>query len=546
MPQSTKPGTSSGRQDYTTLGEHHQRGVGKDHDLYHTYSSEHGKGGYPGWRGQPALGKPYSSEGHHSKGDARNLSLSIRTSIGPKHPQLDSHSPLLESRLISKLFTDHSSLESTPVSSEVSTPVNDPGDRGSPAGASSPSTTPNYSLKHQDLLPASSSDSKLSMGVSYPYRRETSADTLLHESKTDPKLHSQRGDGSSLRYAGQQQQASGMLPQGMRHNPGKLVPRQQEQSSLASVSYNYQHSWAKEQWQKSMVALRISQFNQNGNHSGGSAPGEGQGGKREKGSPSEEKKGVRGKEKTPSPKTVKSPEHVSMQEKVPRGTERRASGGRRPSNLGEMSPSSSLEELSMINEEESDEVDAGLHQVIKPEAVNVSKTMPYQKPPPPPSSHPHPPHPHTAEPYSHLPASQSHLPSSQPHLPSSQPHPYPYDSSYTPPYGSSPASRAPPSTATKLHHDQLAYAQMHASYGHRAPPYHKTSHMTGHPGTYVGHRPPNVQHPGYAKLPRPELHSQPLGITKANIALAHDAASKGDVNTLVSVSCVCMCVCVCV
>lgn len=154
------------------------------------------------------------------------------------------------------------------------------------------------------------------------------------------------------------------------------------------------------------------------------------------------------------------------------------------------------------------------HAVFKPEA----KVPPYQK----------------------LPQTSHHHPHTHPHAPAAQGHSYPaYNAASSHPRTdvifSSPSVQAPHGRVTyeaaKHHvpppphvpHEQLSYQQKHPPYPYRLPPEY-----------YAGsHRPaPNVSYPGYAHpvLPRPEHHQFP----KANIAIAHEAASKGDVTTLVS------------
>ena len=484
---------------------------------------------------------------------------------GVKHlyPGPDGYNPAMDPKLMSRFFlSDHLSHENSLLSSEVPTPISDPGDRGSPSGASTPNSTPSYSLS------SSSSDTKLIASPGLSGRKDYSADL---ESKSDTKLHlygspsvrASTNEVANFKHSSYPayQTSSVSAP---RHHSGKLQSRP-EPSSLASVYY--QQPQQQQMWPGStgrqpqkLVDARLDQFNQNGNHSRGAPQGSnglGGGVKKEphphstsKRAPPDDKRGGRGaKEKTPSPKNARSPDNaVGAEEKGPGGhrAPKGAEGklGQQPRSLTDTSPSSSQEELAMINEEEEEErdgeeIDGREHTVLKPEA----KVPPYQKLPPP--SH-HPPHTHP-----------------HPLIPTAQAHPYQaYNAAsthtrpevmFSSPSVPAPLSRAAYEAAAKHHapppphvpHDQLAYQQKHPAYPYRLPPdYPQRSHdyhVTGHPGAHDYHMgshrpPPSVPFAGYAhsKLPRPEQQLQHHQFPKANIAVAHEAASKGDVTTLVS------------
>ena len=465
----------------------------------HTHGSRT-KGGHFGSRGQ-AGGKTHVSETHHQSTDSKVLQPA-RNSPGakPYHFGPDGHHFGLDPRHSSKLLpssSEQSSLESTPMSSEASTPVNefhnDQGERGSPSGAS---TTSLNSLRQQDMLQASNSDPKLS-----PYNHNFAGDLSGLESKSDTKPHyasslpkrSESFSGSTSKQH-TTTSVSSQHQSGQRHQFGKFPPSKAEQSSLASVSLNYQQQaafgMARQQHQRPTVALRVSQFNQNGNHSGGTtqrsnnqgqspgASGQGGGG-RNKTSPVDDKRGVKWrKDKTPSPGNARSPENTvgSGSEDRSVGVSRVRGGGgegkrEKSSNLPEMSPSSSMEELSEINVPAS-ESDTDSAPLIKPHVHKSSPHYsPYLPPPPPP-----PPPAHPSEPQ------------------------YPYE----PPYD--PYVRPDLQSASST----------------------KYSHQKQHPGH--GYPPPHDYryHVPTSKSLRTEQHM------KSSISLAHEAAAKGDVVQLVS------------
>lgn len=326
---------------------------------------------------------------------------------------------------------------------------NDPGDRGSPSGASSPSSTPNSTLSklhhiqmQQEALQASHSDSRLlrtdsqsSGGSSTSSLEASKSDTILHHdggsvsiSNGTTKVH--MGNVSLSVHNALNMKHSGKTP-----GVGK---EREKQSSLASVANKYhpadtsngvgdtqppprvlQHP--RSSASASSVASKVAMFNLNLNNSGNStnnshdtsSPGQPSslhGNQMESNSsnqtspPKSSSKGV----KTPSPKTtLRSPEMAptgeydghgsATDDNMVDGEYQGNDGGRR---VGMDSRSSSIEELSQINVEESGEnenegeedTDGGRHRlVIKPEVTKSTQHMGgYGKPPqgPPPPGYP--------------------------------------------------------------------------------------------------------------------------------------------------------------
>ena len=486
------------------------------------YPADQYKSGYD-WRTQQTAVKSHASDGHHPKGSRiPQPSIAVtKTKQQDGGTLLQLSDPQISSKLFPS-FPDQSSLDTTLFSSEASTPVIDPGVRDSPSGASSPSTTPNSSLRQQDFL--QNTDTKLAAST---------LSNLVAKSmeKESAKLHSHGGREtlvySNQRHIGYPQPAGGPSLSSSRYSsPGRFMTRHQEKSTLASVSYNSPLP------QKSVVALRVAQFNQNGNHSGTTTEDDNQGERMEptRGSQVDDRRMSGGaKEKTPSPKHLKSPE--STADETPSSNEGRRGGGRFPN--PDTSPSSSMEELSTINIHEEDTDDAMTHErgVVKPEPTTIvakSGTLAYPKPPPPSSSH--------LDQHTHM----------ETYTHPQHAHPYAYESAYgslSQPvlsYGSPAAvsgthTRAYDSSATAKPY-QIPYTQQHPSYGYIRPEYRQMPHefhVTGHHGAPDYHtQPQRLQYGGgYSKLPRPEPH---VAYSKMNIVRGHEAALRGDVTTLVS------------
>ena len=369
---------------------------------------------------------------------------------------------------------------------------NDPGDRGSPSGASSPSSTPNSTLSklhhvqmQQEALQASHSDSRLlrtdsqSSGDSGTCSLEASkSDTILHHdgcSMSAPngttKVH--MGNVSLSVHNALNMKHSGKTP-----GVGK---EREKQSSLASVTNKYHPAdtsngvgdthppprvlqQPRSSASASSVASKVAIFNLNLNNSGNlplpnnshdtNSPGQPSslhGNQTESNSsnqtspPKSSSKGV----KTPSPKmTIRSPEMAPAGEYGGHGSTtdeggeyQGNSGGRKE---GMDSRSSSVEELSQINVEEmgenenegDEDTDGGRHMlVIKPEATKSTQHIGgYGKPPqgPPPPGYPS----STAsvpQPPPPAPALQQHLQHHTSHHHTSEPHHQPPPPTY-PPY----------------------------------------------------------------------------------------------------------------
>ena len=314
-------------------------------------------------------------------------------------------------------------------------PFNDPGDRGSPSGASSPSSTPNSTLSklhhmqmQQDAIQASHSDSRLLRTDSQS--SGDSGNCSLEASKSDTILHHDGGSISAPNGTTKVHMGNVSLSVhnalNMKHS-GKMpgVGKEREnskQSSLASVANKYhpadasngvrdaqapprvlQHPRSSGHAQTaSGVASKVAMFNLNLNNSGNlpnnshdtNSPGQPSSlhhGNQVESSTSiqtsplkSSSKGV----KTPSPKTtLRSP--VMAPGGEPGGHGHGSGGaveeGYQDNNGGRKegmdSRSSSVEELSQINVEEmgenenegEEETDGGRHRVvIKPEATKSS------------------------------------------------------------------------------------------------------------------------------------------------------------------------------
>ena len=365
---------------------------------------------------------------------------------------------------------------------------NDPGDRGSPSGASTPSSTPNSTLNklhhmqmQQEALQASHSDSRLLRTDS-----QSSGDSgmsSLEASKSDTILHHDGGsisapNGTTKVHMGNVSlsvhNALNMKHSGKTPGVGK---EREKQSSLASVANKYHPSDASngvgdmappprvlQQPRSSAsapsVASKVAMFNLNLNNSGNStndshntsSPGQPsslhgnhQMESNSSNQTSPQKSSSKGV-KTPSPKTtIRSPEMAPTGDSGS-ATDDRNDGGRRE---GMDSRSSSVEELSQINVEESgenenegevEETDGGRHRlVIKPEATKSAQHMggygkQPQGPPPPgyPSSTGSIPQPPPAAPAT-LPQLQQHPGHHATHHHTSEPHHQPPPPTY-PPY----------------------------------------------------------------------------------------------------------------
>ena len=314
---------------------------------------------------------------------------------------------------------------------------NDPGDRGSPSGASSPSSTPNSTLSklhhmqmQQEALQASHSDSRLLRTDSQS--SGDSGNCSLEASKSDTVLHHDSGSTSAAPLNGTTKVHMGNVSLSVQNalnmNMKYSGKEREKQSSLASVSNKYHPTDASNgvgdahppppprvlQHPRSSasvaaasgVASKVAMFNLNLNNSGnspsnsqdhtsspsgqqpsslhhGNQAAESNAASNHHTSPSKSSsKGV----KTPSPKTTVRGQHGGEAGGSRRGTagneseEHQGEGGRKEGGMD--SRSSSIEELSQINVEEmgenenegDDETDGGRHRiVIKPEATKSTQ-----------------------------------------------------------------------------------------------------------------------------------------------------------------------------
>ena len=344
--------------------------------------------------------------------------------------------------------SDHSPTERPSQYSDHYPPAesfNDPGDRGSPSGASSPSSTPNSTLsKHHHIqmqheaLQASHSDSRLLRTDSQS--SGDSGTSSLEASKSDIVLYQDHGgsastpNGTTRVHMGSVslsvQNALNMKHSGKTPGVGK---EREKQSSLASVTNKYHPTdtsnaigdnappprvlqQPRSSALTSNVASRVAMFNLNLNNSGNLAnnaspdtnsPGQpsslhGNQMQMESSNWSNQTSPPRGNSskgiKTPSPKTTtRSPEMVESGNGVATddnviGGDFQGSNGAGRKREGMDSRSSSIEELSQINVEEREEnesegeedIDGGRHQLFfKPEATKSAQQHigSYGKPP---------------------------------------------------------------------------------------------------------------------------------------------------------------------
>ncbi len=323
------------------------------------------------------------------------------------------------------------------------------------------------------------------------------------------------------------------------------------------------------------VALKVSQFNQNGNHSGGATTND------KDTSPTNDKdKSSSNGSAGPSPvggASTISPTHSGTVEVS-------------PSRIVEDSRSSSVEELAIINNDDQTDSAHSEMPILKPD---LSKSKPHPPsggqghyPPPPHHSH------HHTEPYPPYVSLSQPPPQGVPQgitqgiVPppslSQQDHRYMYDPhraelAYTTHTGMYPAhsSMAYEAAASRHHHISPPHSsqahsahssQAHAPHqyivpsahhGYRPPPHDYIGSHDHHPGSHDHHPGPHDHHmthrglpPGMqymrsdqqyspahhmtSKLPRHEPFS------KNNVSLAHEAAANGDIKTLVSrENCIC-------
>ncbi len=302
------------------------------------------------------------------------------------------------------------------------------------------------------------------------------------------------------------------------------------------------------------VALKVSQFNQNGNHSGGATKND------KETSPTNDKSSSNGSTGTSpvgeaSSTTSSTPSTVAQVKTVAK-----------ESPLNGDSRSSSVEELATINDDQ-ETADGNTSLLKQPDSTKTKPppqsvgTQPHYPPPP------HLTHHHT-DPASYS-KSVAYVSLSQPQTQgvpqgiaqgivpppslSQQDHRYMYDHhlayTHSSVYPSHPSlGYDPPKQSSGRHHHispphpsqpHVTHQYIVPTHGYRPHDYGE-HHGSGPHDHHMTHRglPPTMQYQQYT--PTPHLkHTRHESYTKNNIGLAHEAAGSGDIKTLVSV-CVCV------
>ncbi|XP_064400950.1 uncharacterized protein LOC135347048 isoform X4 [Halichondria panicea] len=493
------------------------------------------------WVPRPSgVGKP--SYGPIIQDGQSNSSMYSYDPVAPNNNMGVVNSKLVPTKMYPTVTGHHSNRDSP--DNGTNEVLIDPGERGSPSGESSPSSTPNSTLGkqiHRHMI--ESIHAVGSVG------REGGEEEVKVQ-------HNNRGTTTV-----QMGKVSLSIPN-TRHHVNSHSTNQKPSKLMRTLEARKIDSEDSVRQIRTNVALKVSQFNQNGNHSGGATKNE------KDASPTNDKD----KDKSSSNGSA-GPSPVGGASKISpthSGTIAEGSQGR----LVGDSRSSSVEELAIINDEEQTDSAHSEIPMLKPDP---SKSKPHPPsggqahyPPPPHHSH------HHADPYPTYVSLSQPPPQGIPQgitqgiVPppslSQQDHRYMYDPhraelAYTTHTGMYPAhpSMAYEAAASRHHHISPPHSsQAHAAHssqahaphqyivahhGYRPPPHDYIGSHEHHPGSHehhMSHRglPPGMQymrsdqqqyspsHHMTNKLPRHEPFS------KNNVSLAHEAAANGDIKTL--------------